>query len=182
MATRRLHLTGASGSGTTTLGQALSRRLAVPHYDTDSFYFYPTEIPFEQKRPPEDRVRLMMELFAPSSAWVLSGSIGDWADSIAALFDLIVYLDVPTDERLKRIEAREIARYGASAVASGGWRHAESEYFKQWAGGYETGALGGRSRARHQAWLARQSCPVLYVDGTRGLDELVEKVSSHFPA
>jgi predicted kinase len=34
---RRLHLLGASGSGTTTLGRALAQRLGCPHFDTDDW-------------------------------------------------------------------------------------------------------------------------------------------------
>ncbi len=182
MRTRRIHLTGASGSGTTTLGQTLARRFAIPHFDTDAFYFFPTPIPFEQKRPPEDRVRLMMELFAPSPGWVLSGSIGDWAEPIAALFDLVVYLDVPTEMRLARIQAREAARFGSDAVAPGGWRHEASEFFTRWAAGYETGALGGRSREKHDSWLASLTCPVLRLDGSRGLDDLAREIEAALSA
>ena len=34
----RIHLFGASGSGTTTLGVALAERLAIAHFDSDNFY------------------------------------------------------------------------------------------------------------------------------------------------
>jgi adenylate kinase family enzyme len=35
MKSRRIHVTGASGAGVTTLGRALADALAIPHHDTD---------------------------------------------------------------------------------------------------------------------------------------------------
>jgi adenylate kinase family enzyme len=35
---KRIHLIGASGSGTTTLGRALAQRLGYPHFDTDHYF------------------------------------------------------------------------------------------------------------------------------------------------
>ena len=36
--TVRIHITGASGSGTSTLGAALANHLCVAHFDADNFY------------------------------------------------------------------------------------------------------------------------------------------------
>ena len=72
----RLHITGASGTGTTTLGAALSRELGWRHLDADDFYWMPTEPPFKEKRDPDARVALLhAELYGHEDV-VLSGSIG----------------------------------------------------------------------------------------------------------
>jgi adenylate kinase family enzyme len=42
MKSRRIHLMGASGSGVTTLGRALAARLALPHHDSDDYFWLPT--------------------------------------------------------------------------------------------------------------------------------------------
>lgn len=54
-----IHIFGASGSGTTTLGRELSRLLGFRLLDTDDFYWMPTDPKFTVKRPPEQRVELM---------------------------------------------------------------------------------------------------------------------------
>ena len=36
---RRIHILGAAGSGTTTLGRALAERLQCPHFDTDDYFW-----------------------------------------------------------------------------------------------------------------------------------------------
>ena len=64
---------GASGSGTTTLARALATRWSVPHADADDYFWVPTAPPFRRKRPPEQRVALMEQVFVPREAWVLSG-------------------------------------------------------------------------------------------------------------
>jgi adenylate kinase family enzyme len=46
----RILVTGASGSGTTTLGKALAEQLACAFLDADDFFWFPTNPPFTQKR------------------------------------------------------------------------------------------------------------------------------------
>ena len=43
MRTRRIHIVGASGAGVTTLGRAVADALAIPHHDTDDFFWLPTD-------------------------------------------------------------------------------------------------------------------------------------------
>ena len=43
---RRIHILGASGSGTTALGQALAEHLRCPHFDTDDYFWLPTDPPY----------------------------------------------------------------------------------------------------------------------------------------
>ena len=116
----RIHITGASGSGATTLGRAVAQHLALPHFDTDDFYWLPVEPVYSEKRDPEDRIRLMQELFAPRQAWVLSGSLMGWGDTLRPLFDIVVFLRTPMEERLARLRQREVVRFGTDAIGPGG--------------------------------------------------------------
>lgn len=175
---RRIHVTGASGAGVTTLGRALAQHYAVPHADTDDYFWLPTEPPFTTKRPVEDRLRLMREMFMPRAAWVLSGSLDGWGDDLVPLFDLVVFVATDRDERLARLMAREERRYGTEAVSPGGSRHADVTSFIEWAGNYEIGDRAGRNLPRHEAWLAALRCPVVRVDGTQPVDELVATVAA----
>ena len=81
----RIHIMGASGAGVTTLGRALADTLAIPYHDTDDYYWRPTAPPYREMRPSADRLRLMEELFLGRSAWVLSGSLNGWGDSIRSV-------------------------------------------------------------------------------------------------
>lgn len=178
MHTRRIHITGASGAGVTTLGRALADRLALRHHDTDDFYWLPTAEPYSEKRRPADRLRLMHDLFLPGPHWVLSGSLDGWGDPLIDLFDLVVFVSAPTDLRVQRLREREAREFGADAVAPGGWRHDEVTAFLDWAARYEDGGWDGRSRQRHEAWLLTLRCPVCRVDGSRPIADLIAEVGA----
>lgn len=173
---RRIHITGASGAGTTTFGRILANALSVSHHDTDDYFWQPTASPYTVKRDPSDRLRLMRELFLPRPQWVLSGSLQGWGDSIAPHFDLVLFLYTEKSIRLQRLRAREAARYGAEAVASGGWRHKETEEFIAWASRYDDGNSVSRTFDQHQEWLASMSCPVLRLDGAQRLPDMLREV------
>jgi adenylate kinase family enzyme len=178
MQSRRIHVTGASGSGVTTLGRALADALALPHHDTDDYFWQPTTPPYRTQRDAADRWRLMGEMFLPRADWVLSGGLVGWGDALIPDFDLVVFLVTPLEVRMRRLRAREATHFGAEAVARGGWRHEETESFIEWASHYEDGSREGRNLARHEAWLAKLPCPVLRLDGSRPLAELVAAVRS----
>jgi len=48
--------------------------------------------------------------------------------------------------------------------------------FFDWASHYEDGTREGRNPARHEPWLATLPCPVLRLDGSRPVAELVGEV------
>jgi adenylate kinase family enzyme len=176
--TRRIHITGASGSGVTTLGRALADALALPHHDTDDYLWAPTTPPYRELRKAEDRLRLMHEVFLPRADWVLSGGVDGWGNPLVPLFDLAIFLQVPGEVRIARLRDREARHFGADAVASGGWRHAETEDFITWASHYEDGTREGRSLARQEEWLATLPCRILRLDGTRPTPDLVREVAA----
>ncbi|MBV8923972.1 MAG: hypothetical protein JOZ74_01245 [Bradyrhizobium sp.] len=176
MKSRRIHVTGASGSGATTLGRALAGALALPHHDTDDYYWLPTVPPYREQREAVDRLRLMREVFVPRADWVLSGGLSGWGNELIPYFDLAVFLRTPQALRMQRLRAREAAHFGAEVVAPGGWRHEATESFIEWASHYEDGTREGRSLAKQEAWLKALPCPVLRLDGSRPIPDLVMDV------
>jgi adenylate kinase family enzyme len=168
---------GASGSGTTTLARAVASHWSVPHADADDYFWVPTDPPFVEKRPDDDRVALMRSVFVPREAWVLSGSMLGWGESVVAECDAIVFLTLDPEERMRRLEAREVHRRAGRAFDLEAW-----ETFLDWARGYDDPAFTGRSRAAHEEWLADRDQPVLRLDSARGRDELKDLVLAWVPA
>lgn len=170
MAGNRIHIFGASGAGTSTLGRALATALESQHFDTDDFYWHPTDPPFRHKRAIAERKRLMQEMFLPRRDWVLSGSMDSWSEGIDHRFTLAVFLTLKTETRLARLRARE------------GWRlndvseRPEMEAFLDWAAAYDDGLLPGRNRARHLAWADTLDCPVMTLDSGRPISALVHDI------
>lgn len=175
----RIHIVGASGSGTTALAAAIAARHGHRHLDTDDFYWLPTDPPYREKRPREPRLALLRDALAASPRWVLSGSLCGWGDPLIPEFELVVFLVVPSDVRLTRLRAREIARYGLDAIAPGGSRHQAYVEFLDWCAGYDGGGLDMRSRALHEAWLAALPGPVLRLEGDRPVGDQLRRVELH---
>ena len=167
----RIHITGASGCGVTTLGAALAARLGVPWHDTDSYFWLPTDPAYVTPRPMPCRLDRLARALDDEIGWVLSGSLDRWGDALIPRIGLDVFLRVPTAMRMERLRAREVARFGAR-IAPGGDMHSGSQEFLAWAESYEAGGLQQRSLARHEAWLDALPCPVLRLDGTLPRDAL----------
>jgi len=173
----RIHVTGASGAGTTTLGHALAASRGLTHLDTDDFFWLPTDPPYETPRPAAARLAMLAAALdrAAATGWALSGSLAGWGDPLCARFSLVVFLDAPTAARLRRLEERERRRYGAR-IAPGRAMHAQHLAFLAWAARYEDTGWDGRSRQLHEAWLARLPCPVLRLDGETATADQVAAV------
>ena len=179
MTAKRIHLVGASGSGTTTLGRALAQYLGCPHFDTDHYFWVPTDPPFETIRPVEER-HALLGTDLTGDAWVLSGSLCGWGDVYVPRFDLVVFLSVPPEVRLARLRTRERERYGRK-VEPGGPQHGKYEAFIAWAASYEDGSPAERSRRMHETWLAALACSVLRLEGTDDVETRLQTVIAAFP-
>jgi hypothetical protein len=76
-------------------------------------------------------------------------------------FTAVVWLGLPAELRLARIEARELARYGAARLEEGGDLAGVYEKFKVWALNYDQPDQSAiRSRTVELQWLSALSCPV----------------------
>src|SRR5919202_4132186 len=116
---RRINIIGAAGSGVSTLGRALAQRIGGEHFDTDDFCWLSTDPPFRKQREISERLKLLEDALRGSDRWVLSGSLTGWGEALVPLFDLVVFLYVPTEVRLRRLRARERERFG-DALDPGG--------------------------------------------------------------
>ena len=96
----RIHILGASASGTTTLGRALAERLQCSHFETDDYFWLPTDPPYTHQRERTERQRLLMDDLTAQEQWVLSGSLCGWGDVAIPLFELVIFLVIPQDIRM----------------------------------------------------------------------------------
>ena len=72
-----IHIFGASGSGTTTLGKKICSELGYTLMDTDAYYWIPTEPPFKLKRPANERIELMKSINQQMSLYPVHLQIGE---------------------------------------------------------------------------------------------------------
>ncbi len=171
----KIHIMGASCAGSTTLGNALAKRLGYTYLDTDAYYFVPTEIPFSVKREPTERIAMMKADFEANDNVIIGGSLVSWGDEWFTNFDLVVFLYIPHDIRMARLHAREVERYG-DKIFTDPYRAVQYQQFTAWAKGYDDNSTNGRNLGVHLDWLSKVNCPVLKIDGDTTVEERVERV------
>jgi len=172
----RVHITGASGSGATSLGIALAGELGHRHFDADDYYWVPTQPLYTVKRPMPQRIERLEEDLSRHQSWVLSGSLCGWGDRLISQFDLVVFLTLSKGVRLERLRQRETQRFGSTAIEPGGARAIQYDEFMSWAARYDEGGLDVRSRALHEQWLQRLPCPVVRLNSELSVHDLLKSV------
>ena len=166
----RIHILGASGSGTTTLGRVLGECLQCPHFDTDDSFWLPTDPPCTHRRERTERAQPLMDDLTAHNTWVVSGSLCGWGDVAIPLFELVVFLWIPHDIRMARLRQREHARFG-ERILPGGDMYETSQAFLVWAASYDEGGFDMQSRRRHDQWLSTLPCPILCFEGEYTIEE-----------
>ena len=172
---RIIHIFGASGSGTSTLGRAVAERTGYTFLDSDDYLWMPTDPQYTTKRSSEERVALLNRDLDQAENAVLSGSLVGWGDPLMSRFTLAVRLVVPQDVRMERLVRREQERYG-DRILPGGDMYQIHRDFLAWAAAYDDGLATMRSRAMHDLWQQKLTCPLLTLDGTRPVEELAQVV------
>ncbi len=170
----RIHILGASGSGTTTLGQHLYERTGIPHFDSDYYYWLPTSPPFLEKRDPAERLALLRKDLTGLKSYLLTGSVIQWGDALKSEFDLVIFLHVPPEIRLERLRRRELERYGA-VIHTNPERNRQYEEFMTWAAGYDREDFSGRSKVSQERWLEGLECHLLRIEGDTTIEERVNR-------
>ncbi|MFW5998622.1 MAG: AAA family ATPase [Bacillota bacterium] len=170
-----IHILGPSGSGTTTLGKKLQEKLNYTHFDSDDYFWLPTDPPYQKKRSYKKRQKLLMEDIGMAESWIISGSFCGWGDIFIPYFDLVIYLWVPTDIRIQRLKEREKKQFG-DLIKPGGKMYQTHIKFLEWAAKYDTGDMNMRSKKLHEKWMSELSCPVLRIEGVTSLKNSIDLV------
>jgi thymidylate kinase len=106
---------------------------------------------------------------------VISGSLCGWGDVFIPRFDLVVFVDTPTDIRIKRLGKREAERFG-ERILMGGDMYENHIDFIEWAKKYDINNPPERCRKLHENWFKLLQCPLVRVDGTKPIDELLIQI------
>ncbi|MCH5165336.1 MAG: AAA family ATPase [Clostridiales bacterium] len=165
-----IHIFGASGSGTTTLGKKISSELGYKHLDSDDYFWLPTNPKYTAKRDVKERALLMERDIASADNVVISGSLVGWGDELIPLFTLAIRLETPTEVRIERLKKRERAEFG-SRIDIGGDMYINHRDFIEWAMSYDTGDVNIRSKAMHDRWQKLLGCKLLELKGADDLDK-----------
>ena len=172
----KIHIFGASGSGVTTLGRALSAVCGNPYIDSDDFFWVPSEPPFTLKREITERNTLLENEVNSLNNWILGGSIVNWTGLRIKSFDLVVFLYLPADLRIERLRKREVERYG-DVILRDPIRRKAHEDFIEWAEDYDAATgIAGRTLHAHESWLWMLDCSIMEIRGETPVEERIERI------
>ncbi|MEM8527377.1 MAG: AAA family ATPase [Bacteroidota bacterium] len=174
----KIHIFGASGSGTTTLGKTIAQQWNWTHLDADDYYWEKTDPPFQTKVPLEQRNKNLLQDFNASENVVVSGSMISWGEHWATAFDWMVFLYIPSEIRMERLRKRERERYGTLLDTDPSFQ-ANSQAFLEWAAQYDIGTFEGRSLVIHNAWIDNLRCPVLRIEGDTSIKQRVKILTDY---
>ncbi|MCL2197597.1 MAG: AAA family ATPase [Defluviitaleaceae bacterium] len=174
---RGIIIFGAGGAGKTTLGREVARLLEIEHFDTDDYFFEKTDPPFTKQHPLQKRVALLRN--AIKGDFVITGCLREWGGAFDDMLSLAVFLLVPTDVRLERLEKREYKRYG-DRIKPGGDLHDRHQSFIKYVTSYDTGGMETRSHMSQEAWADGLTCPVIKVDGAIDYRINAKNIASNF--
>jgi cytidylate kinase len=160
---------GASGSGQTTLAKELSKQLNYKFVDSDDIYWLPTQPPYQQKRNIEERLLLSLKNMENKNV-VMAGSIMGWGEDLENAFDIIVFLSLDTEIRIKRLKQREIVELGFIDLD-----------FIAWAREYENPKFNSRNRLKHDIWISNRDSDVIKIVGDYSVQQRLDLIVNKFP-
>ena len=169
----KILLFGASGSGTTTLGNEIEKRTDFKHLDVDDYYWKKTNPPFQEKIPLNQRNENLKADFNKSENVIVSGSMVSWGKEWETAFDLAIFVRLENSERMKRLKKRETERYGEKLLTDKKIQE-NSKAFLEWANQYENPNFDGRTFKAHNNWIELLDCKILRLNGANKLISNVE--------
>lgn len=176
----KIHILGASGSGTTTFAKTISLKYKYFHMDTDNYFWKNTQIPFTEKREVSERLKMMKRDLNKYANVVSSGIFYPWGDELKQYFDYVICLDTDSEIRKKRLIEREWRMFG-NRMLVGGDMHEQFNRFLKWALNYDLNVNEDISREKTDKWLKKVPGKVIILDGSLPIDENLKEIFKLIP-
>jgi len=162
---------GLNGSGKSTVCQELADLLCYRRMDVEDYYFFDSEIPYAKSRTHEEVKQLMLDDIKIYHNYVLSSVGCNWGSEIVSTFRLAILLYAPLQVRLERIKQREINRFGNRVLAGGDMYESQKQFHDM---------VVSRSAEDIKRQACSLTCPVLEINSTQPVKEILGLVYSHY--
>lgn len=182
---RGIAIMGLNGCGKSTLAHALAQRLGLYELDVEDYYFPEQQLarraalegrpevsgrrggalPFSRPRTREEVQERIAADIEGHPRFVICGVTMNWDARILSAIDVAFILEVPAEERVRRVSQREQFRFGAR-VMPGGDMCEQQQAFRE--------LIGRKSHRLVEESAARMPCRRVRLDGTRRIDENVD--------
>jgi len=182
---RGIAVVGLNGTGKSTIAHALAVRMGLYEMDVEDYYFpaqresrrralnhieqddESDELPFSNPKSKNEVQRALLEEMDQHPDFVLACVALNWSDEILSRITLVFWIQTPLEERLKRIQQREAARFG-TRILQGGDLFEQQRAFRQ--------MVEKRDHFYVAESLKKLDCPVEIIDGTLTASELLKSI------
>ena len=160
---------GLNGCGKSTLGKLLAERLGYRFIDNEDLYF-PKDDPsylYSGPRSKEEVIRHLEDLIQADRRFVFAAVKGDYGEKLPAFLDHVVLIDVPKEERSRRVRARSFQKFGGRVLPGGDLYEQEQAWYA---------LTDSRPDDYVEQWLSTVSCPIIRIDGTLPVEENLSRL------
>ena len=178
---------GLNGCGKSTLAHEICKRIGFYEMDLEDYYFpeqkvsrkailehqynvkcdYKGELPYSlprSKNEVQDMIRADIE---KHPQFVLSGVTMNWEEDIISAIDVVFILEVPTAERVKRVQKREEIRFGSRVLIGGDMYEQQRDF---------SNIIANRPGHLVVESADRINCRKISLDGTKDIEENVNAI------
>ena len=158
---------GLNGSGKSTVGKALARRIGYRFIDVEDLYFPKDDTNYKYSHPrgKEEVISVLNAMIEEDSRFVFAAVKGDYGEKLIESIDLAIVMDVPKEIRLKRVYDRSYEKYKDRILPGGDLYEKENAFFS---------AVESRPDNFVTEWLEKTvNCPVINIDGTLPVEKNV---------
>lgn len=175
---RGIIIFGSAGSGKTTLGKLVAKKLEYSYFDIDDYIWRKdTDKPFTVMYTREEKInRLMMDI-SKGTHFVMAGSMDSFNQLFVPLFDLAIHITAPIETRIARINKKEYEVYG-DRILKGGDMYEVHCRFLDTSARYDTD--GSPCMSTHSQWADSLPCKVLRLNGCEDLNKNVEIIVKEY--
>ena len=121
-AMQRISVVGNTGSGKTTLAEAVAARLGLPRLELDGVFHQPDWQPLET-----EEFRRIVSDFTAAEGWVVDGNYSAVRDIVWDRADTVIWVDPPRHRLMRRLARRTLRRMATGAELWNGnrerWRY-----------------------------------------------------------
>ena len=161
---------GLNGCGKSTLGRALAQKIGFHFIDNEELFFTrnAADEPYQNPRSRAEVEKLLMEEVRKHGDFVFAAVKGDYGSAILPLYRYAVLIEVPKEIRLQRVRNRSFQKFGGRMKPGGDLYESEEAFFQ---------TVAARPEDYAESWVRTLPCPVVVVDGTRPVEENVERLA-----
>lgn len=163
---------GLNGTGKSTLGKMLAKKLHFHFIDIEDLYFPKenSDYIYASPRTREDVVECLLCEIRTHENFIFASVKGDYGEDIYSFFQYAILLDAPRDIRLQRVKERSFQKFGSRMLSGGDLFEQEEKFFR---------FVESRNENTVEEWVKSLKCPVIRIDGTNPIDENTNFIIEH---